>query len=282
MSRELVTELEQLQRETYDANAKLADHVLELLDKHGLGHIVRWRFGAAGNQATTATISAPKVTGGRRASEPATTQKRAAKVCSVPDCMRPHLAHGLCCGHNHRREKGVSLTDPPLRAFRARSKTGSAATRERAPCAERGCDRPSHGQGLCGPHYQAARRAKRSNPMPRPTNDDEDAPVITAEDLAPLPDDEPKGRRVSRWHSLNGGTPKFLTADTELLVGQSKGELGNPRPLANGFRAIKKIECGAYDGCLDYAARQRWKSWTCAGCKGPGIQTAPNGLRVAR
>jgi hypothetical protein len=55
--------------------------------------------------------------------------------------------------------------------------------------------------------------------------------------------------------------------------GRKKDLLGCPVPVATSHASDKDLrcpDCTAYGACMDYALAQRWKNWSCRGCRGPG------------
>lgn len=66
------------------------------------------------------------------------------RLCTAPECGRPHFAKGLCQRHYQ------------------------AQYRKHGPkCKRRGCRTPSFAKGLCVRHYQAAYRAALHRPCAR-------------------------------------------------------------------------------------------------------------------
>ena len=55
--------------------------------------------------------------------------------------------------------------------------------------------------------------------------------------------------------------------------------------LAKGYEGPypRKEECPAYDGCLTFAAKQKWQQgFTCGGCAGPGLQPMEKQRGISR
>jgi hypothetical protein len=75
-----------------------------------------------------------------------------ARVCSFPDCGRPHAGRGLCHGHNWQRRKGRPLTPIPVRiVFYV--------------CTFPDCGRPHSGRGLCSQHCKQQRAGQPLTPL---------------------------------------------------------------------------------------------------------------------
>lgn len=77
------------------------------------------------------------------------------KVCTVPDCGRPHKARDLCNGHLRQFYKGKELRPllPPK------------WSREKRVCSFPGCELPHQAKGLCDGHRRQARRGKDLQPL---------------------------------------------------------------------------------------------------------------------
>jgi len=72
---------------------------------------------------------------------------KATRICTFPDCGRPHASRGLCVGHVYQQRKGYNLA--PIKPRR----TG---------CDIDGCDRIHSSLGYCALHYR--RFALHGNP----------------------------------------------------------------------------------------------------------------------
>jgi hypothetical protein len=75
------------------------------------------------------------------------------RICSFPNCGRPHCAKGLCRAHYNQQREGIPLAaigqrNPPPR------KSGEA------PCSVVGCPRGVTARGLCKAHHKALMRGR--------------------------------------------------------------------------------------------------------------------------
>ncbi len=69
-----------------------------------------------------------------------------ARICSVPDCGKPHTSKGFCPAHYRRHSKGL-----PMELVKRVKNAGRKCSQEK-------CDRGAESVGLCGTHYARKRR----------------------------------------------------------------------------------------------------------------------------
>lgn len=74
----------------------------------------------------------------------APNNKKELTKCSLPDCDRPHHAHGLCHTHTERLQRTGSVQ------WKGSSKI---KWMKDTPCSVEGCDRASHAKLMCEMHY---------------------------------------------------------------------------------------------------------------------------------
>ena len=75
----------------------------------------------------------------------------------------------------------------------------------------------------------------------------------------------------------------YVSADSKAGRRLAQGHIvrGTPREAApeDGDEANHRCpDCLAYTLCLAYVVEQRWRSWTCRGCAGPGVLSVKQGL----
>ena len=75
--------------------------------------------------------------------------------CTYPDCGRPHYGRGLCKSHLAQIHRGAELS--PLRPV--------ARKGEQPPCAFDGCGRASSAKGLCRAHWQQQNQGRPLRPL---------------------------------------------------------------------------------------------------------------------
>lgn len=63
------------------------------------------------------------------------------RICSIPECGKPHHSHGFCGAHNHRFKR---LGDP----------LASSARQPRLTCKIEGCGKRHLSRGWCSMHYR--------------------------------------------------------------------------------------------------------------------------------
>lgn len=67
------------------------------------------------------------------------------RLCSIPNCNKPHLARGWCQAHYRRWQRhGDLMEDKPLE-----TPPGEAQT-----CSIPNCGKPHYARGWCDPHYR--------------------------------------------------------------------------------------------------------------------------------
>lgn len=70
------------------------------------------------------------------------------RICSIPDCGKPHHSHGYCAAHYSRF---VRLGDALAGGISRRKNNGQM-------CSVQGCKHPSRTRGMCAGHYNRWRR----------------------------------------------------------------------------------------------------------------------------
>lgn len=205
------------------------------------------------------------------------------------EAVRRRLADGTAPA----KSNGRRAAPPKARAAAAKKKTASpvraARTAAPATCSVKGCGRELAAKGLCMTHYK---RKKRGQPLDTPIGgvgggrkgktpkaDDESEPVETPELVAhrSLPRKRRRGSSVhlpaSTLAELDREDAEAAAKLGELEAGQRAGTLGRPLQLVDHDAPHRRrVNCPAYNACLAYAVKQKWQSFTCDGCTGPGLQ----------
>ena len=72
------------------------------------------------------------------------------RICTVPDCDRPHVAKGYCRAHYYRvKRHGDPQAHIPI---------GQAKLKDPGPCEIESCARMAFARGMCKAHYGRRRR----------------------------------------------------------------------------------------------------------------------------